>query len=75
MKVNLSATKARLTSTGRTMTAYANSKKINPQSFRGFFNGTLPPSNGPVYRKIIESLQVDNLLVTEEQNSNGEVHK
>jgi hypothetical protein len=65
IKVNLAATRERLARTGRKMAPYALARDINSETLRKFFSGKLPPSEGPVYTKILGVLEEDGLLVEE----------
>lgn len=67
MIVNLAETRDRLAKSGRKIAPYAVAKGLNPETLRKFFNGQLPPSEGPVYPKIVEALESDGLLVTEDE--------
>jgi len=68
-KVNLVATRARLTNSGRMMSSYARAKGLNPETVRMFFNGRIPVSGGPVCAKILEALTEDGLLVEEDEDA------
>jgi len=67
MIVNLAETRDRLAKSGRKIAPYAVAKGFNPETLRKFFDGRLPPSDGPVYPKIVEALKEDGLLVTEDE--------
>jgi hypothetical protein len=67
MEINLKATRQRFESSGRKLKSWADRKGINSGSFDKFIHGYFRPDpNGDIFRRYVQALGEDGLLVWED---------